>query len=111
MQLLASPGGGDVENASRLLRFPSVTNPVDPSPGFARIGAFELKRSDEELCEFVGFIRVSDTAFEPRQQVRLVVAAASVKIGDEDDLEFEALRFVNRHELDAAVTGGCRIRK
>ena len=103
MQLFACAGGGDIENAARLLRFSFAANPVDPLPGFAAIVAFELQRSDEEFGEVIRFIRFCDAALKPGEKLGLVVASANVKIGDEDNFEFETLGFVNRHELDAAL--------
>ena len=73
MQFFAGAGGGDVEDAAHLLRFAIAANPVDPSLGFAGIGAFELQRRDEEFGEFVRFIRFGEAALEPGEKLRLVL--------------------------------------
>ena len=102
MQLFACASGGDIENAARLLRFAFAASSVDPLPGLAAIVSFELQRSDEKFGEIVRLLRLGDAALKPGEKLGLVVAAADVKIGNEDNFEFESLGFVDRHELDAA---------
>jgi len=112
VQFVASACGGDVEETARLLLFAIGSGAIDKLFSGTAAGALGLEGGNQKLGDFAcGFVKLveigtrRETALEPGEHGGSCAARDGLKVRHDDHLEFEALRFVDGHQLNGAVAG------